>query len=91
MGIIHAYVQAAEEFAGAETQAWNSKACIFLWLLFHVKMLIMGPKREESDELEETINTCVARRLNLFRCGHIGGDARHGRCLLSEKGILYKK
>ena len=46
MGIIYAYVQVAEEFVGAETQAWNSKARVFLWLLFHVEMLVMGPKWE---------------------------------------------
>ena len=44
MGIIYAYVQAAEEFVGAETQGWNSKAHVLLQLLFHVKMLVMGPR-----------------------------------------------
>jgi len=48
MGIIYAYVQAAEEFVGTYTYAWNSKASVFLWLLSHVEMLVMGPKREKS-------------------------------------------
>ena len=66
MGIIYAYVQAAEEFVGTETPSWNLKASVFLWLLFHVEMLVMGPKREKSGGEKETINECAARRLNLF-------------------------
>ena len=71
MGIIYAYVQAAEEFVGTETHSWNSKASVFIWLLCHVEMLVMGPKREKSGGEKETINEYAARRLNLFRCGHI--------------------
>ena len=48
MGVIYAYVQAVEEFVGTDTHAWNSKANVFLWLLFHVEMLVMGPKCEKS-------------------------------------------
>ena len=44
MGIIYAYVQVAEEFDGTETYAWNLKACVFLWLLFHVEIFVMEPK-----------------------------------------------
>ena len=71
MGIIYAYVQGAEEFVGTDTYTWNSKANVFLWLLFHVELLVMGPKQEKSGGKEETINKCIARRLNLFYCAHI--------------------
>ena len=39
--------------------------------MFHEEMHVLGQKWEESGERDETINKCVARRLNLFRCGHI--------------------
>ena len=71
MGVIYACVQAMEEFVGTDTHAWNSKANVFLWLLFYVEMLVMRPKREKLGGQEETINKCVARRLHLFCCGHI--------------------
>ena len=68
MGVIYADVDAAH--VGLDTYAWDSRAHVFLWLLFHVEMLIMGPKLRKSDD-KETINQCFARRINLFRCGHI--------------------
>ena len=46
--IIYVYGQVAEKFVGAETQDWNLKAHIFLWLLFRVEMLVMGPKQEQN-------------------------------------------
>ena len=66
MGIIYAFVQAAEEFVGTETHNWNSKASVFLWLLFYVEMLVMVPKREKSGGEKETINEYAARRQNLI-------------------------
>ena len=71
MGIFYAYVQAAEEFLGTETHNWNSKASLFLWLLFHIETIVMGPKREKSGREKKTINECAMHRLNLFWCGHI--------------------
>ena len=44
MGIVSVYVNAAEHYIGEETYAWNSKAHAFLWLMFYVEMLILGPK-----------------------------------------------
>ena len=60
MGIIYSYVQAAEDFVGTDTHDWNSKANRFLWLLFYMEMLVMGPKQENSDGQKETINECAA-------------------------------
>ena len=71
MGIIYAYVHAADEFVGIDTHDWNSKANVLLWLLFHVEMLVMGPKRRKSGGQEETINKCDIQRLNHFHCGHM--------------------
>ena len=85
IGIVYAYVQAAEEFAGTETQAWNLKARVFLLLLLYVEMLVVGSTWEKSDEQEETINGCVSRRLNLFRCGHIKLLWDDLRCIGSHK------
>ena len=62
---------AADEFVGRDTYAWNSKANVFLWLIFHVELLVMGPKEEKSGRKEETIKECVPWRLNLFCYGHI--------------------
>ena len=36
MGIIYSYDQATKEFVGTAIHDWNSKADIFLWLLFNV-------------------------------------------------------
>ena len=68
MGIIYSYVQAMDEFVGVETYAWNFMSCVFLWLMFHVEMLVLGPKQEKSGEQDETINECVTWWLNFFRC-----------------------
>ena len=71
MGIIYTYVQAAEDFVGTDTHHWDSKANVFPWLLFHVEMLVMGPKRKKLGRQKETINECDIWRSNLFCCGHI--------------------
>ena len=68
LNIIKAYVEAANTYIGEEEPEWNSKAHVFLWLLFHVEMLVLGPQK---DKKSESINQCVGRRINLFRCGHI--------------------
>ena len=59
MGIIHAYVNAADKYVGDDTEPCDSQVHVFLWMLFHVEMLIMGPTREKSTEVDETINECV--------------------------------
>ena len=66
MDIIYAFVRAAEEFVGTDSHDWNSKAGVFLWMLFHVEMLVMGPKHEKSGGEKETINKCASHRLNLY-------------------------
>ena len=71
MDIVHAYISAVDKYMGDDAEPWDSQAHVFLWMLFHVKMLIMGPKREKSTEADKTINECVARRLNLFKCEYI--------------------
>ena len=48
-------------------------------------MLVMGPKREKSGGQEEAINKCVARRLHLFRCGHIKSLWEESRRTRSRK------
>ena len=71
MGIVHAYVNVADKYVGYDTKSWDSQVHVFLWMLFHAKILIMGPTQEKSTKIDKTINECVAWRLNLFKYGQI--------------------
>ena len=71
MDLVYAFIDASQHYVGMETSVWNSHAYVFLWLLFHVEILIMGPQNEKLDNKLETINECGGRRMNLFLCGYI--------------------
>ena len=49
MGIVYVYVNAVEQYIGEETYPWNSKAHVFLWLVFHEDelLILVGPTREK--------------------------------------------
>ena len=50
MGVIHAYNEASQTYVGSDAPTWNTESFVFLWLLFHIEMLILGPKPTASKE-----------------------------------------
>jgi len=64
-GLLLAYEEGSKRYEGRPTQDWNARGFVFLWLLSHIEMLLLGPQKERS----ETISECVARRLQQFRDG----------------------
>ena len=80
MDIIYAYVEAAQTYVGTTTAAWDSEGHVFLWLLFNAEMLLLGPQQDKA----ETINACVARCINMFRCGHIEALWAETRAVMSR-------
>ena len=83
MSLVHAFNEGSQEYIGADTYVWNKASYSFLWLLLHVEMLILCPQKDKKSG--ESINECVARRMGLFRCGHISTLWDETRSVASRK------
>ena len=49
---------------GSGTYSWNKEGCSFLWLFFHVEMLLLCPQKDKISG--ESIIQCVTRHMGLF-------------------------
>ena len=48
MGVIKASVSASQTLVGREEMDWNAKDPVFIWMPFHVEMLILGPQEDKK-------------------------------------------
>ena len=66
--VIQAYVTASQHYVGEEASQWDTQGHLFMWLIFNLERLVLGPQPNKESE---KINECVARRLQLLRAGHV--------------------
>jgi len=57
VGLLFAYEEGSKRYEGSPTPDWNARGFVFLWLISHMEMLLLGPQKDKS----ESIAACVAR------------------------------